>query len=109
MVPGLADKATLPEYCARLHAHLMTRSYLVGQTLSIADFLLVEAMSRNVRWNSVVKTGSASYAHMFRWVAHVQEIPAYALPLNAHTQQVKKAKSDASKSGSYSIDLPGAE
>jgi len=109
MVPELGDKATLPEYCARLNAHLTTRSYLVGQSPSIADFLLVETMSRNVRWNSIVKTGSATYAHMFRWFSHVQAVPAYAQPLAAHTAQAKKAKSDASKSGSYRIDLPGAE
>ncbi|KAL8929571.1 MAG: hypothetical protein Q9208_001240 [Pyrenodesmia sp. 3 TL-2023] len=92
-----------------LDSHLMLRSYVVGYTVTPADFAVWGAIRGNKVAYAAVKKGAM--LNVTRWFKFVEETsPWLALAvqsLNAHAQERKAAKSK--EGASYDIALPDTE
>ena len=92
-----------------LDAHLTLRSYLVGYTVTMADFSIWGAIRGNRVVYAAIKKGSM--VNLCRWFRFVEEtnpwVPAAVLSLNqaAHEKKAAKSKDGAS----YDIALPDTD
>ena len=115
--------------CNELNAHLTLRTFVAGQTLSVADLLLWQMLKGAAQWKQQLHS---VFPHVARWFTHCEHCCTAALGAIASQGEAKqqlhagkgktKGKSDASgkandggkgkgssEGGSFDIKLPGAE
>lgn len=92
-----------------LDAHLTLRSYIVGYTVTPADFAIWGAIRGNKVAYAAVKKGAM--LNVTRWFKYVEETSPWMAPavqsLNAHAQERKAAKSK--EGASYDVALPDTD
>lgn len=92
-----------------LDSHLTLRSYVVGYTVTPADFALWGAIRGNKVAYAAVKKGAM--LNVTRWFKFVEETNSWIAPavqsLNAHAQERKVARSK--EGANYDIALPDTE
>ncbi|XP_063699791.1 elongation factor 1-gamma [Culicoides brevitarsis] len=71
VVPANGDKHTTTQLLKELNEYLSTKSYLVGQELTVADiavFFAIEGIVRNL-----TTYDKENYVHLSRWFNHLQQ------------------------------------
>jgi glutamyl-tRNA synthetase len=94
-------KAGLDSICFQLNKHLQPRTFLVGDSQTLADLAVWDSLHFNPRWPSLKKSGS--YPHLQRWFSHIGSTSI----ITAVTQKVAAEKK--AQGGSFNINLVGAE
>lgn len=92
-----------------LDSHLTLRSYVVGYTVTPADFAVWGAIRGNKVAYAAVK--KAAMLNVSRWFTFIEETHSWIAPavqaLNAHAQERRAAKSK--EGASYDIALPDTD
>ena len=115
----LAPGGGFEAQCESIDAYLATRTYLVGHDVTLADLALWGELSTNRQWPVVEKKGKCQ--NVSRWLATINadaDAKAVVDAANAGNPILSKKATTvtetgkvigAKTSGSYDIDLPGAE
>ena len=105
--------------CEGANEYLATRTYLVGHELTLADLAMWGEFSTNRQWATVEKKGKCG--SVTRWLATVNAdavVRAVVDAVNAENPVLSKKATTvtetgkvvgAKTSGSFEVDLPGAE
>lgn len=101
------DYKKLSTYFDQLDSHLTLVSYMVGYSLSVADFSVWGALKANPAFNKQLKNGKLSTPHLARWYQHMNELPFVVEAIAALEAQKNSAK-DRTDKGSMDIQLPDA-
>ncbi|XP_013737448.2 glutamate--tRNA ligase, cytoplasmic [Brassica napus] len=118
--PVFSSGSEFENACTRVDNYLQSRTFLVGNSLSIADVAVWSALSGSgPRWESLRK--SKKYQNLVRWFNSISL--EYAEPLNkvaaytlkkgsgkpvAAASKSKDQQTDANDKGKPEVDLPGA-
>lgn len=78
VVPANGDKHTTNHLLKELNEYLSTKSYLVGQELTIADLALFFAIENIMK--SLTTYDKENYLHLSRWFDHLQQKQKIAGP-----------------------------
>lgn len=108
----LIEKDTLLDYCEHINNHLIYRTYLVGESITIADLIVWQQLTYNVRWASFSRqyNNDNKYIDLFRWYSHISRNDVFGSSYKLYNtiQQSKRDKYEASsKTGSFNVDLKG--
>lgn len=106
-VPQAQDKAEVMGLLEILQSHLSFRTFLVGHSITIADYAIATALIENPRWASLAKAGTAG-SNVIRWFNFItsrKELSSVIELQNTNAQTARKAKDS---SGSYDIALKNA-
>lgn len=118
--PSLSIGAAFEKVCAHIDSYLETRTFLVGNCLSVADIAILAGLAgAGQRWESFRK--SAKFCHLVRWYNSL--VNTYQALTDAFARYVVKkgsskvdanlnkeaAKATEKVEGSFEIDLPDAE
>lgn len=71
VVPANGDKHTTNQLLTELNECLSTKSYLVGQELTVADVALFFSIERIVK--NLTTYDKENYLHLSRWFSHLQQ------------------------------------
>ena len=116
---SLAPGGGFEKQCEGVNEYLATRTYLVGHDVTLADLALWAEFTTNRQWAVVEKKGKCG--NLARWLATMNadaETQAVVAAANAGNPILSKKAttvSDTGKvvgaktSGSFEVDLPGAE
>jgi len=114
----MTERDNLPIYLDALNEHLLSRTYLDGDSLSFGDVIVYVSLITNKRWN-FLKNNAEKYFAVIRWTQAVVDtdsdlfyrkaLGAALAAMEEKNQQLKQQKIEQSKSGSFEIDLPNAE
>ncbi|KAI8061564.1 tRNA synthetases class I, catalytic domain-containing protein [Gongronella butleri] len=98
-----------------LNKHLTLRSFIVGYSLSIADFAIFGALKSSAAFNRTYKSKKESLgSYLVRWFDYIQSLDASqkaaaALQVTQKKQDKGAAKNKASDQGKFDIGLTEAE
>lgn len=70
-IPALGDKHTTNHLLKELNSCFSTKSYLVGQNLSLADIALFYAIQNII--GNLTTYDKENYLHLSRWFNHLQQ------------------------------------
>ena len=112
----LQVKDTLSKYAGELDAHLKFRTWLVGQSLTLADLAVFDALQGNQRWQAFSKPGATAagtqhisgYPSLQRWYLHLLSLPfmSHAVNMKSTTDsELAKQRLIHSQTGSFDVDL----
>ena len=106
------NKDTLIDYVTHLNKHLVYRTFLVGEHITIADLLIWQSITYNVRFNAFSKQmhTDVQYVDINRWYTHIQsmDILSSSMKLYDELKQSKQEKyHSSSTTGSFNIELKG--
>ena len=92
----------------QLNNHLTLRSFIVGYSISIADFAIFGQLKSNAIFNKQVKNGKMSNVHLLRWFEFMNSLDCVQLALK-ELENAKDLAKDRSDKGNMAIPLTGAE
>jgi glutamyl-tRNA synthetase len=101
------DYKKLSTYFDELDSHLTLASYMVGYSLTTADFSVWGALKANPAFNKQLKNGKLSTPHLARWYQHMNELP-FVVEAMAALEAQKNSTKDRTDKGSMDIQLPDA-
>ncbi|CAO3630667.1 unnamed protein product [Cunninghamella blakesleeana] len=109
-----ADFKAQNEAFRELNKYLTLRSYIVGYSVSIADFVIFGALKGSLAFSRVFKTKKESLGiYLVRWFEYIQSFKASVLAVesiqNSQKKQEKSTKSKGSDQGKFEIGLTEAE
>ena len=92
-----------------INSHLKLRSFLVGYSVSLADYAVWGALKANSVFNSQLKNGkTGSIEHLGRWFVYIASLPQVKQALEALDKAKKNTSNNKPQEGSLEINLPGA-
>ena len=96
---SLTIKSELAAVLNQFNTHLSSRSFFVGNNLTLADLIIFDAIYNNKEeWSSL----RGKYPHLNRWFDFIGSFPEI-------TKYVEKEQKEAKKgTGGSFIDLPNA-
>ena len=95
----------LPGLLQHLNAFLSTRTFLVGDGVTLADVAVWGTLASMALWENKLKKDK-NLAHLVKWYDACSALPAFAAVVSQ--AQAKKVKKDGGSGGSFDINLEGA-
>ncbi|KNZ55422.1 uncharacterized protein VP01_2684g1 [Puccinia sorghi] len=108
--PQAKDMITLTTIANKIDHHLTLRTFLVGYSISEADWSLWGLIKSSSTFNALLKR--AQHPHLSRWFNYIDSLPPSKLAINTLQDQIKNSVKGRSKAGVASVNfdggLPGA-
>lgn len=106
-IPQAQDKALVMGLLDILQSHLSFRTFLVGHSITIADYAIATALLENPRWASLAKSGAAgNVIRWFNFITSRKELASVIERQDTMDKTSRKAKDSAG--GSYDVALKDA-
>ncbi|XP_068089017.1 bifunctional glutamate/proline--tRNA ligase isoform X3 [Hyperolius riggenbachi] len=100
----LKDKSTYPAALQELNHSLSLRTYLVGDTLTLADISVYSTLAVSKPWQTELKRDKAA-VNVRRWFSFLEPSVPFRGELSVSTSAAPEKKQDVGKF----VELPGAE
>jgi len=104
------DMTTLTTIANKIDHHLTLRTFLVGYSISVADWSLWGLIKSSSTFNALLKR--AQHPHLSRWFNYIDSLPSSKLAISTLQDQIKNSVKGRSKAGVASVNfdggLPGA-